>query len=98
MNINSKDFKSINDDWASFGSISKLSVFALYISGNLVLFPSWRSFIESIKSNCPKFQDEYWSLNTSVTVNSKSLINFDVFKNLSVTNPTGLNTSPILKL
>ena len=50
-----------------------------------------------MKSNSPKFHDEYWSLNTSVTVNSKSFINCEVFKNLSVTKPTGLNTSPTLK-
>ena len=70
----------------------------MYIKGNLVLEPSCNSLIESIKSNCPKFHDEYWSLNISVTVSSKSLINCEVFKNLSVTNPTGLNTSPTLKL
>ena len=51
-----------------------------------------------MKSNWPKFHDEYWSLNISVTVNSKSFINCEVFKNLSVTKPTGLNTSPTLKL
>ena len=86
-NIKSNDFKSSKESSA----FSKLKRLALYINGNLVLSPSWSSFIESIKSNWPKFHDEYWSLNTSVTVNSKSV---RVVTPIAVTKPTGLNTSP----
>ena len=67
----------------------------MYINGNLFLWPSCNSFIESIKSNSPKFHEEYWSLKTSRTVNSKSLTIDDI--PFAVTNPTGLNTSPNLK-
>ena len=47
MNINRSDLRSNNE----FSSFSKLSKFALYINGNLVLYPSCKSLIESMKSN-----------------------------------------------
>ena len=95
MNIKSNASRLMRDDSALFSSISKLNRLELYIIGNLVLEPSWRSLIESMKSNCPKFHDEYWSLNVSKTVRLKSVM---VVTPVAVTNPTGLNTSPTLKL
>ena len=68
----------------------------MYTNGNLFLTPFCNSFMGSTKSKSPKFQEAYWSLNTSVTVNSKSLTIDD--NPFAVTNPTGLNTSPTLKL
>ena len=50
--------------------------------------------IGSIKSNSPKFHEDSESLNVSITVSSKSLVIRG--RCLSVTNPTGLNTSPSL--
>ena len=94
MNINNKFCIFINDEsWLSL-LISKLKNSPFNLIGNLFLSPSIKGVIGSIKSNSPKSQDEKLSVNTSVTVNSKSLT---LFANpLSVTKPTGLITSPFL--
>jgi len=86
----------ISDESGLVSSTSKLKRLELNWIGNLFLLPSCKSLIESIKSNCPKFHDEYWSLNISVTVNSNSVTK--LLKPFAVTKPTGLNTSPTLKL
>ena len=52
------------------------------------------SFIESIKSISPNCQEENLSWKIWVTSNSNSCIGAD--KWAAVTNPTGLNLSPIL--
>ena len=63
-------------------------------NGNLTLEPSCKFLISSIKSISPNCQAENLSLNICNTSSSNSLIGFD--KCAAVTNPTGLNLSPIL--
>ena len=63
-------------------------------SGNLVLLPSCKFLIESIKSNSPNCHDENWSLKICITSNSNSCIG--LLKCDAVTKPTGLNLSPTL--
>jgi len=75
-------------------SISKLLNSPFTVIGNLFLEPFCKFLIESIISNSPKSQDAKLSVKISVTVNSNSLTL--LLNCLSVTNPTGLNTSPFL--
>ena len=63
-------------------------------NGNLSLEPSCKFLISSIKSISPNCQAENLSLNIPNTSSSNSLIGF--VKCAAVTNPTGLNLSPIL--
>ena len=93
-NIRRTAFKSINCEVASFKSFSKLSNCPLKNSGNLVLEPSWRFPILSIKSISPNCQEENLSWKIWVTSNSNSCMGAD--KWAAVTRPTGLNLSPIL--
>ena len=50
--------------------------------------------MESMKSSSPKFHEDSESLKVSTTVSSNSDVSLG--KPLSVTNPTGLKTSPLL--
>ena len=92
--IRSTAFKSINCERALLRSLSKLSNCPLKNNGNLVLEPSCKLPIESMKSISPNCQDENLSWNIRVTSNSNSCIGSD--KCDAVTNPTGLNLSPTL--
>ena len=87
-------FKSINCERALLRSFSKLNSWPLKNNGNLVLEPSCRFWILSIKSISPNCQEENLSLKTCNTSNSISFIGF--VKCAAVTSPTGLNLSPIL--
>ena len=93
-NISKTEFKSINCERALFISFSKLRSWPLKNSGNLVLEPSCKFWIESIKSNSPNCHAENLSLKICVTSNSNSCKGAD--KWAAVTKPTGLNLSPSL--
>ena len=94
MNIRRTAFKSINCERELFRSFSKLNNCPLKNSGNLVLEPSCKFPIESIKSISPNCQEENLSWKIWVTSNVNSWSGVD--KCAAVTNPTGLNLSPIL--
>ena len=93
-NIKRTAFKSINCEVALFKSFSKLSNCPLKNYGNLVLEPSCKFLIVSIKSISPNCQEENLSWKIWVTSNSNSCIGADRWA--AVTNPTGLNLSPTL--
>ena len=94
MNIRRTAFKSINCEVALLRSFSKLNNWPLKNNGNLVLEPSCRFWILSIKSISPNCQEENLSWKIWVTSNSNSCIGSD--KCAAVTNPIGLNLSPTL--
>ena len=86
--------RSIKADCEFVLSFSKLSNWPLKNRGNLVLEPSCKFLILSIKSSSPNCQEENLSLKTCNTSNSISFNGF--VKCAAVTSPTGLNLSPIL--
>ena len=94
MNMRRTEFKSINCERELLRSFSKLSNWPLKNNGNLVLDPSCKFWILSIKSISPNCQAENLSWKICVTSNSNSCIGAD--KCDAVTNPTGLNLSPTL--